>query len=258
MGVNLSVDAPGSRNAPHPIERCDSLDITFTPRPFSAYGVRSAPMTPREQMLSDGLELPIMHTYPVPPDCGPDQNEAHRQAILLQMYREFALELHAGMYLKQMTSESDYSDIHCQLMDDMQTLKLDQSTGCIIEFPLTGVSKVYRIVKSNDKWYSVGSTLPSDTAANMEHVVVVEFMRRKLAFIFRKLTESQRFLICMELLIRRAQQEQARNATPAPSFANNLARGGNSMQRAVASPGTSASPGGAMSSPDKALLQSNR
>merc|ERR1712232_551816 len=246
MGVNLSVDAPGSRNAPHPIERCDSLDITFTPRPFSAYGVRSAPITPREKALSDGLELPAMHTYPVPPDCGPDQNEMHRQAILLQMYREFALELHAGMYLKQMTSDSDYSDIHCQLMDDMQTLKLDQSTGCIIEFPLTGVSKVYRIVKSNDKWYSVGSTLPGDAAANTEHIVVVEFMRRKLAFIFRKLGESQRFLICMELLIRRAQQVQARHATPGPSST------GNSRAMAAA-PGPSASVGGAMLSPGRVL-----
>lgn len=58
--------------------------------------------------------------------------------------------------------------------------------------------------------------------------MVVEFMRRKLAFVFKELQAacicpsvglawqvSQRFLICMELLIRRAQQKQAmRSLTP--------------------------------------------
>merc|ERR1739845_256556 len=112
----------------------------------------------------------------------------------------------------------DYSDIHCQLMEDMLTLKLDQSNGRIIEFPLTGVSKVYRIVKSDDKWYSATTSMPGAASSNTEHIVVVEFMRRKLAFVFKELQSSQRFLMCMELLIRRAQQKQAkkslRNLTP--------------------------------------------
>merc|ERR1719326_2077462 len=112
----------------------------------------------------------------------------------------------------QLTSNRDYSDIHCQLMDDMVTLKLDQSNGRIIEFPLTGVSKVYRIVKNDDKWYSAGSTVPGLPSASTEHIVVVEFMRRKLAFVFKELQISQRFLMCMELLIRRAQQKQAKKA----------------------------------------------
>jgi len=128
------------------------------------------------------------------------------------MYQEFALDMHTGMYLTQLTSNRDYSDIHCQLMEDMQTLKLDQSNGRIIEFPLTGVSKVYRIVKNDDKWYSAGSPLPGLPNSNTEHIVVVEFMRRKLAFVFKELQMSQRFLMCMELLIRRAQQKQAKKA----------------------------------------------
>merc|ERR1712107_607530 len=92
------------------------------------------------------------------------------------MGQEFALELHTGMYLSQLTS-------------------------------------------NNDKWYSAGSPLPGASTSNMEHIVVVEFMRRKLAFVFKELHVSQRFLICMELLIRRAQQKQAkvsaRSLTPA-------------------------------------------
>merc|ERR1712107_594525 len=85
------------------------------------------------------------------------------------MGQEFALELHTGMYLSQLTS-------------------------------------------NNDKWYSAGSPLPGASTSNMEHIVVIEFMRRKLAFVFKELQVSQRFLICMELLIRRAQQKQAKKA----------------------------------------------
>jgi len=136
------------------------------------------------------------------------------------MYQEFALDMHSGMYLTQLTSNRDYSDIHCQLMEDMITLKLDQSNGRIIEFPLTNVSKVYRIVKNDDKWYTVGTPVPGESSANTEQIIVVEFMRRKLAFVFKELLVSQRFLICMELLIRRAQQKQAKKAPRAltPTF----------------------------------------
>merc|ERR1711862_1019273 len=81
----------------------------------------------------------------------------------------------------------------------------------IIEFPLTAVSKVYRIVKNDDKWYSAGSLngptpMPPLPLANAEHIVVVEFMRRKLAFVFNEIVAAQSFLMCMELLIRRAQE----------------------------------------------------
>jgi len=143
------------------------------------------------------------------------------------MYQEFALDLHTGMYLTQLTSNRDYSDIHCQLMEDMTTLKLDQSNGRIIEFPLTNVSKVYRIVKNDDKWYTAGTPVPGATSANTEQIVVVEFMRRKLAFVFKELQVSQRFLICMELLIRRAQQKQAKKALRSltPTFPPQHAQG---------------------------------
>merc|ERR1712039_379348 len=94
----------------------------------------------------------------------------------------------------------------------MMTLKLDQSNGRIIEFPLTSVSKAYRIVKIEDKWYSAATHMSGNSVANTEHIVVVEFMRRKLAFVFKELQVSQRFLMCMELLIRRAQQKSANKA----------------------------------------------
>lgn len=169
-------------------------------------GLGGKPCTPRQRDLRDGLELPKLHHYPTPPGVGQEDTEEARHEKLLEMYQEFVLELFTGMFLTQLTSNRDYSDIHCQLMEDLTTLKLDQSNGRIIEFPLTGVSKVYRIVKSEDKWYSPASAQGVPMAV-VEHIVVVEFMRRKLAFVFGELTASQRFLTCMELLIRRAQQK---------------------------------------------------
>jgi hypothetical protein len=205
-----------SEKTRHVLTQGDSFDITFTPRSFGddkLDSARSAPITPRQRDLRDQLELPSLHTYPALPNPGTDaESEDARKKKLLEMYQEFALELHTGMYLTQLTSNRDYSDIHCQLMEDMTTLKLDQSNGRIIEFPLTNVSKVYRIVKNDDKWYSAGTSVPSGASASAEQIVVVEFMRRKLAFVFKELQVSQRFLICMELLIRRAQQKQAKKA----------------------------------------------
>mmetsp|Transcript_73037 Transcript_73037/g.236396 ORF Transcript_73037/g.236396 Transcript_73037/m.236396 type:complete len:194 (+) Transcript_73037:311-892(+) len=113
--------------------------------------------------------------------------------------------------MTQLTSNQDYSDIHCQILEDLQTLKIDQGSGCIIEFPLGAVSKVYRIVKNDDKWFSAGTLtgpapMPPLPLSSAEHIVVVEFMRRKLAFVFSEIKVAQRFLMCIELLIRRAQE----------------------------------------------------
>lgn len=211
--MQLSTDElSGNHNLKHMLMRGDSFDITFTPRSFAGgpdkVSSRPTPITPRQKDLQDQLELPSLHSYPLPPDCTPEDCEDLRKEKLLEMYRGFALELHTGMYLTQLTSTRDYSDIHCQLMEDMTILNLDQSNGRIIEFPLTNVSKVYRIVKHDDKWYTAGTPVPGDASLNTEQIVVVEFMRRKLAFVFKELLVSQRFLICMELLIRRAQQKE--------------------------------------------------
>merc|ERR1719392_344337 len=140
-----------------------------------------------------------------------DDPEDVRRAELLRTYQDFVMDLHKGLHMTQLTSSQDYSDIHCQILEDLQTLKVDQGSGCIIEFPLSAVSKVYRIVKNDGKWYSAGSLtgptpMPPLPLSNAEHIVVVEFMRRKLAFVFNEITAAQIFLMCMELLIRRAQE----------------------------------------------------
>jgi len=199
----LSAETSHSANV-GPLSKADSFDITFTPR-GTAPARPNPPFTPRQKDLRDQLVLPRLPHYPAPPGVNPNESEDARRQKLLEMYQDFVLELHTGTYLTQLTSSRDYSDIHCQLMEDLQTLKLDQSSGRIIEFPLSGVSKVYRIVRDDERWYKVANPLPNAPA---EHIVVVEFMRRKLAFVFDEAFKAQRFLTCMELLIRRAQQKE--------------------------------------------------
>lgn len=189
----------------------DSFDITFSPRTFEDVepsSSRLSPTTPRQRDVVEKLELPMLRTYPVPPNCSSDEPEEARRRKLLEMYQAFAMDMHAGTYLTQLTSSRECSEIHCQLMDDLTTLKMDQSNGHIVEFPLTSVSKVYRIIKSDERRGDL------QVAGVAEQVVVVEFMRRKLAFVFHEVRVSQRFLLCLELLIRRAQQQQAKVLRP--------------------------------------------
>jgi len=202
----------------------------------SASPLRNVPATPRQRVFKDRIRLPAMRRYPLPPNCSPDDSEETRRQELLRMHQEFVLDLHRGMHVTQLTARQDYADVHAQIMEDLQTLKVDQGSGSIIEFPLGSVTKVYRIVKNDDKWYSAGSLtgptpMPPLPLSNAEHIVVIEFMRRKLAFVFAEVEAAQNFLICMELLIRRAQElnHQAADTKPRAPAAAALNRppGGN-------------------------------
>merc|ERR1719282_1411935 len=202
----------------HLLTQQDSFDMTVTPR-TSCKGdrPRTTAITPRQRFFKERIRLPKLRRYPVPPGCSSDEPEEKRRQELLRIYREFVVDLHRGVHMTQLCANQDYSDIHCQILEDLQTLKVDQGSGCIIEFPLSAVSKVYRIVKNDDKWYSAGSLtgptpMPPLPLSNAEHIVVVEFMRRKLAFVFNEITAAQRFLMCIELLIRRAQETRHESA----------------------------------------------
>lgn len=195
---------PGN-NQQHELTSGDSFDITFTPRSMEAEGFRAVnPVTPRQRDLQGQLELPALESYPLPPWSSPNMPADVQRQQLLQDYQGFALDLHRGMYLTQLMADRSYSDIHCQLMEDMSTLKLDQSTGRIIEFPLANVSKVYRLTKNAGKWYPAEKQ--KEVPPESEQIIVVVFSKRKLAFVFRELKTCQRFMFCLELLIWRAQQ----------------------------------------------------
>lgn len=205
---------------------------------------RVYPVTPRQQGLRDSLSLPALRRYPAPPGFDSSDPEENKRE-LLRVYKEFVLDLHKGKVMTQLTAASTYSEIHCQLLEDLQTLKVDQGSGCLVEFPLAQVSKVYRIVRVDDEHpvadadgdssaeadrlgpllagaasaasgaagtaagsalTSEGSELASACCQKAEHIVVVEFRKRKLAFVFQKVIAAQQFLTCMELMVRTAQE----------------------------------------------------
>lgn len=210
----------------HLLTQRDALDIT-------AQKDVAQRQTPRLQGFRDRIRLPTLRRYPLPSGCSSDDSEEVRRSELLRVYKDFTVDLHKGVHMTQMGVNQDYSDIHCQILEDLQTLKVDQGSGCIIEFPLSAVSKIYRIVKNDNRWFKAGSLtgpspMPPLPLCNAEHIVVVEFMRRKLAFVFTDMEAAQGFLMCMELLIRRAQEMCSDGAQMLP-FGRRVGKGDNTV-----------------------------
>lgn len=179
---------------------------------FPADGGSCLPaLTPRQQTLKERVRLPPMLRYPVPQDCSEDDPEEVRSDHLLRIFQDFVLDMHKGVYMTQVNAHDEYADIHCQLQDDLQILKVDQGSGCLVEFPLTAVTRIYRLVRNEGKDFSTGSSmgptpLPPLPLHSAEHIVVVEFMRRKLVLVFAAMPEAQSFIMCLELLVRFTQE----------------------------------------------------
>lgn len=212
--INISSDVlEGNMHPPvHLLTTPDPYDMTRTPRSSPSKSPdKRVGLTPRQLVLKEQIALPVLARYPMPVHCSQDDPEEIRQAELLETYQAFVLDLHKGIYITQISSEDEYSDIHCQLQEDLKTLKVDQGSGCIVEFPLTAVTRLYRIIRNEGKCFGAGSStgptpMPPLPLVNAEHIVVVEFMRRKLVLVFPSSPEAQSFLMCLELLVRAAQQ----------------------------------------------------
>lgn len=164
--------------------------------------------TPREQQsLKRRIRLPRLHRYPEPPGCAPDIPEDCKQDALLRVYQEFVLNLNRGVHMTQLTPTREYTSIHCQILNDLQTLKVDQGSGCIVEFPLSAVSRVYRIFKNEDKNNRHDRFNDQLRVSGAQHIIVLEFMHRKLAFVFTDMADAQRFFVCIDLVILRVQED---------------------------------------------------
>lgn len=202
----LVVDLGDAKCKPqNELSQCDPPGNTSK----SYFGSLRPPRTPRQLLLRDWLELPPLEICPMPPNSGPDDPPEVRTRKLREMYKEFAINLHAGVYMTLLRSASEYSDTHCQLMDDMMTLKLDQRNGRIVEFPLRYATKVYQVTKLGDEWCKDSFSEDDTWSPDSEEVVVIEFLQRKpfnLAFRFLQMYTAQQFQICMGLLVRRAKQ----------------------------------------------------
>ncbi|CAK0807464.1 unnamed protein product [Prorocentrum cordatum] len=193
LRIDLSADDLDSRLLyRHVLTQGDPFD--GAPSPASAAGRRDP---------AECLELPDLPAYPVPLGCTSDGDEDRRKVVLLEMLREFALEMRAGTRLTQLiipaAGGAFCETVHCQLLEDLVTLKVDAATCHIVEFPLDRASSVFCVSRE-------GSRPSEEQGDSSERVVIIEFLQKKLRFLFADTPSSQRFLTCMDLLVQRAQQ----------------------------------------------------
>jgi hypothetical protein len=165
-------------------------------------------LSPCQKHLKDRLRLPSMGNYPVPLHCSPDDPEV-RISELFKTFERFVLELHKGVSMTQVNAHSEYANVHCQLVDDLQTFKVDPGNGSIVEFPLTAVTRMYRDVKPA-RQVAGGMPVPLPMVCVERHFVVLEFMKRSLVLVFGTAVDAQSFMMCMDLLVRFAQEARAK------------------------------------------------
>lgn len=210
--ITADVQDPLGPSTSHDPYGCKDGNVGPPPGRFHAATSSKLPaLTPRQRDLKERVRLPVMLRYPVPQECSQDDPADVRAAELLRIFQAFVLDLNKGVYMTQVNACDEYSDIHCQLQDDLQTLKVDQGSGCIVEFPLTAVTRIYRIVRNDGPTPIPDADLDQSDA---EHIVVVEFMRRKLVLVFGAMLDAQSFIMCTELLVRFAQEVSNVPTTP--------------------------------------------
>jgi len=116
---------------------------------------------------------------------------------------DLVVDLLMGLYFTQLTDCGRYADIHCQLTADLKTLNFDLGNGRIIEFPLVAVKKVFRLWVRGNRLSTAECKCSQEVS---EHIVMVEFVSRKLAFVFEAVSDAECFMVCIEMLQRRAHQ----------------------------------------------------
>jgi len=161
-------------------------------------------LTARQRHIHSNVTIPEYDEYPSPPGIpdAKEYSEEEKKGMLNEMYKSFIVQLHRGVVLRQLVSAKDCSEIHCQLLDDFATLKLDQNCGRLIEFPLSAISKVYVVIRQSFK-NKVLVVTPLGLPV-LEHVVVVDFSKRKLAFLFSEAIKAETFRLCMEMMAKQA------------------------------------------------------
>eukprot|EP00435_Cladocopium_sp_Y103_P070594 s497_g35.t1 len=199
----------------------DPFDLNISPSHAESSGrvlaTKGTGASPGEQRLREQIQLPRMRWFKLQGawddgvDDDEDLGEEEKKMALLQIYQDSVLDLLSGLELTVMAGNQEYVDSHCQLMPGFTSLKVDY--GCdnsITEFPLNNVTKMYRVVKrrANTQLHlAEHHPRTSYPFPETDHIVIVEFVSRKLVFVFVDEVEAQRFLLCLELLTWQSQHD---------------------------------------------------
>jgi len=174
-------------------------------------------LTIRQAKFVDNLWLPQMEVYPdVPSETsfvlgGPaigavKCSKEMQRARLLDLFKDFVFEMFCGCYLTQLTRKDKTIDIHCQITEDLQILKLDQRNGQVVEFPLNKCASLHRIAMVGGESIPILGAIDKSCfhGRSSEFLVVVEWERCALIFAFqdcRSQYRAERFVVCMQLLV---------------------------------------------------------
>lgn len=194
----------------------DPFDLNISPSHAESSGAvlasSGAGASPGEQRLREQIQLPKMGWFKLQGVYDDeDLGEEEKKMALLQIYQDSVLDLLSGLELTLMAGNQEYVDSHCQLMPGFTSLKVDYGCdNCIAEFPLKNVTKMYRVVKRRANHLHLAEHHPrtSYPFPETEHIVIVEFVSRKLVFVFTNEVEAQRFLLCFEFLTWQSQHDE--------------------------------------------------
>eukprot|EP00392_Amoebophrya_sp_AT5.2_P000760 g761.t1 len=149
----------------------------------------------------------------LPRKTSEDELRTEKRKVLLGMYRDFVAQtvLHGGATLDRVSSggQSYYQrkPVVVSLAassprepDDIKYLRLDESDGRLVEFPLRAISDIYRLQKQNLNLNTQQRSV--DSFSFVDNIVVVEFLKRKLAFAFADSQQCQKFIACLNCVIK--------------------------------------------------------
>jgi len=143
----------------------------------------------------------ILENMALPSSLTPKQQSVRNELDAL------TFNLYTGAYLMQLMADGTFSEMHFQLVDDLKVLKLDQGNGCIVEFPLSLVTRVQEAVQLGGIMYRPGPKLPNCLPPDTLHITTIYFPRHRLVFGFRNGKEGSAFKTCMEFLVKRTKCE---------------------------------------------------
>lgn len=165
-------------------------------------GAISRCYTTQQKRIFSQLKLPAAHSCNSPRYCSSEDGEHIHQDKLFETYQSFAMDLHSGMELKQLS----HVTVQCHLLEDLATLTMDRGNGNVIEFPLANVTRICKLVNIGGKWRPADEVCSAPQSS--EQQVVLTFNRRRLAFVFEDKSACEQFLTCLGLLIARARERQ--------------------------------------------------